>query len=343
MAINTADTATIQEISRVRRSWDAARTREYIESLPVWRSPVEVRQIFGGLQNRTYFASHSDGRQFAVRVGFDQFRTRQTSVVQCTIAAHALGLGPKLIYAEPNLTITEFIDGTGMKLEQMKDPEILRRVVDRMKLLHEGGHAVRETISYWWPFDTVRRYMHYIENGREATGFKPSRWAYWVPELRDIANRLEKVIAPFIPKFTHNDMAFANMMFDRSGEIMFIDWDGGAYGHPMWDLGEMLMWAEADEEVSRHAVMQYHGTLNSDALTQKMREIRVFQIMAAMRLITECMDANLDPYFYLTPQEMSESMKVILPGQSAELEGLIELLIPRFDSLWTQYRHEFGG
>jgi hypothetical protein len=63
--------------------------------------------------------------------------------------------------------------------------------------------------------------------------------------------------------------------------------------------------------------------------------------MAALRLVTETMDANLDPYFYLTPQEMARSMKVILPDQDASLEGLIELLIPRFENLWRRYAGEF--
>jgi thiamine kinase-like enzyme len=189
----------------------------------------------------------------------------------------------------------------------------------------------------------VRRYLKWMESGREATGFTPSRWAHRVPELRDITNRLERVIGPYIPKFTHNDMVFVNMIVNRRDELMFVDWDGGAYGHPMWDLGEMLMWAEAEEEVTRKAVLQYHGLLGRGELEQKMREVRAFQIMAAIRLITETMDANLDPYYYLTPEEQTKSMKVILPGQDASLEGLIELLIPRFELLWGQYKHEFGG
>lgn len=333
----------ICEISSIRRDWSPERTRDYIAALPIWGAPVEVRQNFGGLQNRTYFATIQGGEKFVVRVGFDQFRTRQTSVVQCTIAAHDLGLGPRLVYAEPNLTVTEFIEGRGMQLEEMKDPRIMRRIIARMKLLHEGAHALRETISYWWPFDSVRRYLRACETGRAATGFKPSPWVGRVQEFRDVTVRLERVIAPYIPRFTHNDMAFANMMFDRRGEILFVDWDGGAYGHPMWDLAEMLMWAEADEEVSRDAVRQYFEHLSEQDLEQRMREIRAFQIMAALRLVTECMDANLDPYFFLTPEEMSESMKVILPGQRAELEGLIDLLLPRYESLWALYGRPLCG
>jgi thiamine kinase-like enzyme len=337
------ETTTIGEISRVLRTWNSEQTREYIVSLPIWGGPVEVQQHFGGLQNRTYFATTPDGRKYAVRTGFDQFRTRQTSVVQCTLAAHTLGLGPRLAYAEPNLTVVEFIEGRGVGLKEMQDSAVMCKVIDRMKMIHNGAWALQETISYWWPFDTVRRYLKWMETGRAATGFTPSRWAHRVPELREITHRLEKVIAPFIPQFTHNDMVFVNMLFDKRGDISFIDWDGGAYGHPMWDLAEMLMWAEADENVTRDAVLYYHGELSPAALAQKLREVRAFQIMAAMRLITESMDAQLDPYYYLTPAEMTQSMKIILPDQETSLEGLIELLIPRYESLWAQYKGEFGG
>lgn len=341
--MQTHDEPAFQEVSRVLRSWSAEQTRDYIAQLPIWNGKVDVVQKFGGLQNRTYFATTSDGKRHVIRTGFDQFRTRQTAVIECTRAAHRLGLGPRLIHAEPSLSVVEFVEGTGMTLEQMQDPKVMRKVIERMKTLHEGAHAVHETISYWWPFNTVRQYLNHMECGLPATGYKPSRWADRVPELRDITNRLERVIAPFIPKFTHNDMVFVNMIFNPQGEIMFIDWDGGAFGHPMWDLGEMLMWAEADEVVTRKAVLQYYGDLDEADLEQRMREVRAFQIMAAMRLITECMDANLDPYFYLTPDEMAESMKTILPGQKPELEGLIELLIPRFESLWKEHGAQFSG
>jgi thiamine kinase-like enzyme len=330
----------IEEVSTVRRDWSPEQTRAYIERLPVWGEPVEVKQHFGGLQNRTFFVTTRNAERFAVRVGFDQFRTRQTSVVQCTLAAHALGVGPQLIYAEPNLTVTQWVEGRGVRLEEMQDPAVRRKVIERMKVLHEGAHALQESISYWWPFDSVRRYLRNCETGKAATGFVCSTWLHRVAEFRDVTCRLERVIAPFIPKLTHNDMAFANMMFDRRGEIVFIDWDGGAYGHPMWDLAEMLMWAEAEESAVRDAIKQYYGSLSGQEFAQRLREIRAFQIMAALRLITETMDANLDPYFYLTPEEMSSSMKVILPDQKAELEGLIDLLLPRFEDLWARYGAE---
>ena len=109
------DGPVFSEISRVRRQWTPSQVRDYIAALPIWNEPVEIRQKFGGLTNRTYFA-YVDGKpRYAIRVGFDQYRTRQTSVIQCTLAAHNLGLGPRLVYAEPNLSVTDFVEGTGMQ------------------------------------------------------------------------------------------------------------------------------------------------------------------------------------------------------------------------------------
>ncbi len=329
------------EISRVRRQWTADQVRDYIAALPIWNEPVEIRQKFGGLTNRTYFAYVNGTPKYAIRVGFDQYRTRQTSVIQCTLAAHTLGIGPRLIYAEPNLSVTDFVEGKGMELKQMQDPAIMRRIIDRMKVIHRGTWAVRETISYWWPFDTVRRYMNAMETGKAATGWQPSPWADRLPRYREITDRLERAIGPFIPTFTHNDMAFVNMIISPSGEIMLIDWDGGGYGHPMFDLGEMLMWADADEHACEMAVRHYFGSLSSAEVKRRLTEVHSFQTIAALRLVTECLETDLDPYYHVTPEEFAEGMKEVLPGQTPALIGLAEMLLPRFEALWAENQHLF--
>jgi len=335
---------TVSDIPAIRRTWDPERTRQYIASLPIWGgAEVEVKQHFGGLQNRTYFVTTPEGEKYAVRTGFDQFRVRQPSVVNCTIAAHTLGLGPRLVYAEPNLTVVEWVNGQGIGFEAMKEWQNQREVIDAMKVLHEGAWAIQETISYWWPFDSVRRYLKWMETGRPETGFKPSALVHRVPEFRDITNRLEKVIAPYIPKFTHNDMVAVNIMVGPQGEIILIDWDGGAYGHPMFDLGEMLMWGEADDDRVEQAVRYYYGDISNQDLKQRMREVHAFQVVSGIRLITETCDALLDPYFHLTPDEVARSMQIILPGQNAGFEGLIDVVTPIFEANWAKYKHEFDG
>jgi thiamine kinase-like enzyme len=337
------DAPVISEISNIRRQWSPNQVRDYIAALPIWKEKVEIRQKFGGLTNRTYFAYVGSEPKYAIRVGFDQFRTRQTSVIQCTLAAHELGIGPRLVYAEPNLSVTDFVAGAGLQLEQMKDHATIRRIVDLMKVVHAGRRAVHETISYWWPFDTVRRYMDSMEFGKAATHWKPSPWADRLPRYRDITDRLERGIGPFLPTFTHNDMAFVNLIIKPSGELALIDWDGGGFGHPLFDLGEMLMWAEADQATCEMAVKYYYGSLNAAHLEQRLKETHAFQIIAALRLVTEVLETDLDPFFHVTPEEYDEGMKEFFPGQKPQLIGLAEMLLPRFEDNWKNYQHLFPG
>ena len=333
----------INEVSNLRRDWDTQRTQAYIRQLPVWTGTIDLKQKFGGLQNRTYFVTDGDGKRYVVRCGFDQYRTRQTSVVQCTIAAARLGLGPQLRYAEPNLTITDFVTGPQMQVEQLRDPEHVAKVVRAIRRMHENSEAIGESISYWWAFHTVRRYLKTMETGAAPTHWKPSAWIEEVPLFRDVSYRLERAIGPFIPCFTHNDLTYVNIMYDSPAResIWLIDWDGGAYGHPMWDLAEMGLLTGVDDEFDRYVLTCYWGKVAESRMRDLIHEHRALKMMAGLRLITEVMVTAHDPYFYLTPEEMGESMTISFPGQQQHLNGLADLLRPGFTAMWDAYGHNY--
>jgi thiamine kinase-like enzyme len=334
----------IREISGLRRDWDTLRTQDYIRSLPIWSAGMTLRQKFGGLQNRTYFVTDGDGKRYVVRCGFDQYRTRQTSVVECTLAAARLGIGPQLRYAEPNLTVTDFVTGRQVQLEEIRDREHLRRAIATMQRMHRGSGALLQSISYWWAFDTVRRYYNIMEHGVAATDYQPSAWVHDLPLFRDVTDRLERAIGPFKPCFTHNDLHFVNMMYSSPAsdrQLWFIDWDGGAYGHPMWDVAEMTMMTEVDEDVDRLCLEAYCGPVSSAEMSRLLHEHRAFKIMAALRLIAEVMITAQDPNFYLTAEEMGESMKISFPGEQAHLNGMVDFLRPTLEKLWNAYGHDY--
>ncbi len=333
----------INEVSKLRRDWDSQRTQQYIHELPIWTAPIELEQKFGGLQNRTYFVTDGDGRRYVVRCGFDQYRTRQTSVVHCTLAAARLGIGPQLRYAEPNLTVTDFVPGPPMRKAQLRDPAFIAEVIKTIKIMHEGSDAVSESISYWWAFHTVRRYFKTMETGAAPTQWKPSEWLGEVPFFREVTNRLERAIGPFIPCFTHNDLTYVNIMYSSPArdKVWLIDWDGGGYGHPMWDIAEMSLLTGVDDDFDRYVLGCYWGKVSEARMKTLIHEHRAFKMMAGLRLITEVMITAHDPYFYLTPEEMGESMAVSFPGQQQHLNGLADLLRPGFTAMWAAYGHNY--
>lgn len=325
------------EISRIRRDWSSEEIQEYIRSLPLWTGTVEVVQHFGGLTNRTYFATDGDGKRYAIRCGVDQYRIRQTSVVQCTLAAHNLGVGPALRYSEPNLMVTDFIASPVMTEEQIKEPAMMAHVIKRMKLLHTGSGAVAETISYWWPFHTVRRCLNTMEQGLAATNFQPSAWVGDVPHFRDVTDRLERAIRPFVPVFTHNDLAYVNMMFNPKGEVLFIDWDAGAYGNPKSDIADMLTWIDADDAMDRYAVATYFPDADAAEIEATLHEVRAFKMMSILRVLGEVMITLLDPDYFVSQQEYAIGMKKFFPNEEPQLAGLIGMLRPQFDRDWARY------
>ena len=334
----------LNEVATLRREWDRHRTADHIRGLPIWTGTIDLQQKFGGLQNRTYFATDGDGRRYVIRCGFDQFRTRQTSVVACTMAAARLGIGPALRYAEPSLTITDFVRGPQIQLHEQKDPAVVAKMIKAMKVLHAGSETLPGSVSYWWVFHTVRRYLSEMEAGITASNFQPSAFASEVPFFRDVSHRLERAIGPFKPVLTHNDLGFANMMFSTPAKdaIWLIDWDGGGYGHPMWDVAELAMWADGGEEFDRYVLATYCGKVSEARMRELLREHVAMKIMASVRLITEVMVAVMDPFYYLTPEEMGESMKVNFADQRADVAGLVDMIRPMFERLWSTHGAQYA-
>jgi hypothetical protein len=100
----------ISEVSKLQPDWGSDTTQSQVRCLPIWTGTISIEQKFGGLQNRAYCVADGDGRRYAVRCGFDQYRIRQSSVVNCTIEAWNLRLGPRPRYPEPHLIVTGFVD-----------------------------------------------------------------------------------------------------------------------------------------------------------------------------------------------------------------------------------------
>ena len=83
-----------------------------IAALPCWRGKVKLEPLPGGLSNTSFVVD--DGRERHVaRCGGDipahhVFRDRERAA---STAAHAAGLSPELIHAEPGVMVIRYIGG----------------------------------------------------------------------------------------------------------------------------------------------------------------------------------------------------------------------------------------
>ena len=84
-------------------------------ALPIWSGAVEPALLSGGLSNINLTAEDA-GERYVIRVGEDEpfFGVSRAYELQAFRAAHAAGVAPEVVYAEPGLMVIRFIEGRSL-------------------------------------------------------------------------------------------------------------------------------------------------------------------------------------------------------------------------------------
>jgi len=60
-------------------------------------------------------------------------------------------------------------------------------------------------------------------------------------------------------------------------------------------------------ETCEMALEHYFGSVTPAEMKQRLTEVHSFQTIAALRLVTECLETDLDPFYHVTPEEFAEA------------------------------------
>jgi thiamine kinase-like enzyme len=204
---------------------------ERLSRLPIWRRPVTLRPLQGGLTNLSFVAD--DGAEkFVVRCGDDipvhhVFRDRERAA---SVAAHAAGLSPELIHVEPGIMVMRFVEGRTFTEADLRAN--IARLVPLLKSCHrEVGARFAGPPSFFWVFHVIRDYARTIE----AAG---SPFASGLPRYLEAARELEAAQVPMPIVFGHHDLLPGNVI-DDGRRLWLIDWEYGGFGTPMFDLANL--------------------------------------------------------------------------------------------------------
>lgn len=194
-----------------------------IARLPCWQGRVSLEPLKGGLTNISFVATDGS-RKCVVRCGEDiavhhVFRDRERAASR---AAHAAGLSPEVIHAEPGITVLGFIEGR--TFEEKDLGANIARIVPLLQTCHrEVGRHVRGAANAFWVFHVIRDYVALI--GADT-------------RYRALANRLEAAQVPMPIVFGHHDLLPGNLM-DDGKRLWLIDWEYGGFGTPLFDLANL--------------------------------------------------------------------------------------------------------
>ncbi len=255
-----------------------------VARLPVWSGRVDPAPLAGGITNHN-FVVEDRGQRFVVRVGHDipAHGVLRSNELAASRAAHAAGLSPRVVYAEPGYMVLDFIEGRTFSPHDVRDQCNLPRLVDLVRRCHRDIPLyLRGPAAMFWVFHVVRDYAHTLREGG-------SRHVDRLPALLQEAERLREAAGPIDVVFGHNDLLAANVMDDGS-RLWLLDWDYAGFNSPLFDLGglasnsemspgqaidvlEMYFERPADDDLKRRAAAMTSASLLRETMWSMVSEI----------------------------------------------------------------------
>jgi thiamine kinase-like enzyme len=202
-----------------------------IAALPCWRGKVTLEPLHGGLSN-TSFVVDDGGERYVARCGGDipahhVFRDRERAA---TIAAHAAGLSPELVYAGPGVMVIRHIEGKTFAEADLRAN--ITRIVPLLSTCHrEVARHLAGPANMFWVFHVIRDYARTLTAARGRSAGELSRYVA-------LADALEAQQMPLPIVFGHHDLLPGNFI-DDGERVWLIDWEYGGFGTAMFDLANL--------------------------------------------------------------------------------------------------------
>ncbi len=224
---------------------------ERVNALPVWGSLVQPVPMKGGLSNESYTVEDRGGK-FVVRFGMDfpfHHVSRERELMAAR-AAHEAGFAPEIVYAEPGVVVSRFIDGRTYGPEDVRGD--IGRIAETMRRFHlEMPRHVSGPGFIFWVFHVIRDYARILEKGG-------SRMAMRLGEFVTLAEELESVQDPLPIVFGHGDLLPANFI-DDGKRLWLIDFEYAGFSTAMFDLAGVASNAGFSTAQSETLLESYFG------------------------------------------------------------------------------------
>lgn len=225
-----------------------------ITALSCWRGSVTVEPLSGGITNRNYRVLDGD-QAYVVRLceelphlGIDR---RNESL--CQSLAHEIGIAPRVVYEEPGVLVSEFVEGATCSAEDLRESDLLRRLAAVVRQYHDAWDRLHGEVVYFSAFQTVETYAVTAA----TRGVKlPEELDELLADARQLAHRL----SPFQPVLCHNDLLAANIL-DDGATLRIVDWEYAGVGNPLFDLASISSNAALTGDQERTLLEAYRGEL----------------------------------------------------------------------------------
>ena len=236
-----------------------------VAQLPCWRGAVEPRALSGGLSNHNFVVEDA-GAKYVARIGGDMpmHNVMRFNEQACGRAAAAIGIAPEPVYAEADVLVMAFVEGTTLDAAGVRAN--IGRILQPLKALHrDGTRAVRGPVLGFSVFHVVRHYGKLLAQC-ECRSAGECRSAAKLPRLLEQSERLEAAVGAIDIALCHNDLLAANFIAgggdgggDSDPKIWIIDWEHAGFNTPLFDLANIASNSAFPEALEREMLERYYG------------------------------------------------------------------------------------
>ena len=260
-----------------------------IQELPCWQGTIKSEPLLGGITNVNYRVEDANGT-YVVRVGSDipEHHVMRFNELAANRAAHAAGVSPAVVYAEPALTVLEFVKSRTLTPEDIRAPNMLPRIVDLVKRFHrDAPKHLRGPALIFWVFHVIRDYGATLDEQNSPHG-------KLVRELVEISNALEVASGPFDMVLGHNDLLAANLL-DDGDRLWLIDFDYAGFNSPLFDLGGLASNNELSSKQEEATLEAYFEMAVTDELRHRYAAMKCSSLLReTMWSMVSELTSNLD-------------------------------------------------
>ena len=248
-------------------------TMARIRALDLWRGEVSISPLGGGRTNENYLVEDAS-KSYVVRLGEDipVHHVLRFNELAASRAAHAAGLSPAVVLAEPGLTVIDYIHSKTLDEADVRVPGMLERMVPVIRACHHDiPHHFRGPALVFWVFHVVRDYAAtMVEGGSPHAGL--------MAEFLGVNNALEQAAGPFEMVFGHNDLIAANLL-DDGKKLWLIDWDYAGFSAPLFDLGGLASNCEFDDGLEAKLLELYFEAPVTGELLRRFHAMKTASLM----------------------------------------------------------------
>ena len=155
-----------------------------------------------------------------------------------------------------NLLVTEFIQSKASSSVIFQSSKEIEQLVKNIKLLHNANPFLRN-------FNMLTQISYYQNILKKD--FLPKELNRYVNNIKSLKNKLYLPNHKLVP--CHNDLLAENII-NKNNQIFIVDFDYSGNNDPCFELGNLSVEMEYDDEQINKLVKSYYGEINENIISR---------------------------------------------------------------------------